>query len=88
VTASLKGQAPKASSKDLKEQRVTVDEYLTDRSVNGPSLTLAKKLDSLAAAMLTKAETQALAHIKNCAVTTAAADEKALKAAKVSTVTC
>ncbi|KAJ7889883.1 hypothetical protein B0H14DRAFT_3429361 [Mycena olivaceomarginata] len=82
VTASLKGQAPKASSKDLKEQRVAVDEYLTDRSVNGPSLTLAKKLDSLAAAMLTKAETQALAHIKNCAVTTAAADEKALKAAK------
>jgi hypothetical protein len=65
-----------------------VDEYLTDRSVNGPSLTLAKKLDSLAAAMLTKAETQALAHIKNCAVTTAAGDEKALKAAKVSTLTC
>ncbi|KAJ7028633.1 hypothetical protein C8F04DRAFT_1118736 [Mycena alexandri] len=82
VTASLKGQAPKTSSKDLKEQRVAVDEYLTDTSVNGPSLTLAKKLDSLAAAMLTKAETQALAHIKSCAVTTAAADEKALKAAK------
>jgi len=84
VTASLKGQAPKASGSnlDLKEQRVAVDEYLTNTSVNGPSLTLANNLDKLATAMLTKAETQALAHIKSCAVTTAAADEKALKAAK------
>lgn len=85
MTASLKGQKPNTSSGDLKKQRVAVNKYVTDTNVNGPSLTLAKKLDSLVAEMLDKAETQALAHIKSCAVTTAAADEKALKAAKVRT---
>ncbi|KAJ6521178.1 hypothetical protein DFH09DRAFT_1278163 [Mycena vulgaris] len=83
VTASLKGQTPVTSvSADLNKQRIAVNGYLTDTSVNGPSITLAKKLDTLVAAMLTKAEDQGLAHIKSCAVTTAAADEKALKAAK------
>ncbi|KAJ7630056.1 hypothetical protein DFH06DRAFT_1303917 [Mycena polygramma] len=83
VTASLKGQAAKPSiSTALSSQRVAVNDYLTDTSVKQPSITLAKKLDTLAAAMLTNAETEGLANIKSCAGTTATADEAALKAAK------
>ncbi|KAJ7182926.1 hypothetical protein C8R43DRAFT_17157 [Mycena crocata] len=83
VTASLKGQAAKASvSTDLSDQRVGINEYLTNKSVNGPSITLAKNLDKLASEMLTKAEVKALTNIKSCGGATAAADEKALKAAK------
>ncbi|KAF7343308.1 hypothetical protein MVEN_01763100 [Mycena venus] len=83
VKASLKGQAPKASvTADLSNKRVAVNKYLTDTSVKGPSINLAKKLDDLVDQMLTKAENQALANIKNCAGATAAADEKTLKAAK------
>ncbi|KAJ6529292.1 hypothetical protein B0H19DRAFT_1333164 [Mycena capillaripes] len=83
VTASLKGQAPKASlQSDLSKQRIAVNDYLTNTSVNGPSTKLATKLDTLIAAMLTKVETDALANIASCAGTTKTADADALKAAK------
>jgi len=81
VTASLKGQAPKASVQtDLSKQRIAVNDYLTDTSVNGPSTKLATKLDTLIGTMLTKVQTDALANIKSCGGT--AADEAKIKAAK------
>ncbi|KAF7372488.1 hypothetical protein MVEN_00110500 [Mycena venus] len=83
VTASLKGTAATPSlQNDLSKQRIAVDQYLTDTSVNGPSITLAKKLDDLADEMLAAAEKKGLANIQSCAGTTAAADKKALTAAK------
>ncbi|KAJ6576791.1 hypothetical protein B0H10DRAFT_2236261 [Mycena sp. CBHHK59/15] len=83
VTAALKGQSAKTSvGADLKSQQVAVNEYLTDTSVNGPSITPAKKLDTLVKEMLTQAEAQGVANIKSCAGATAVGDEKALKAAK------
>jgi hypothetical protein len=84
VTASLKGQAPKASLQaDLSKQRIAVNEYLTNTSVNGPSIKLATKLDTLIDTMLTKVQTDALANIKSCGGTPA--DEAKVKAAKVLT---
>ncbi|KAJ7062639.1 hypothetical protein C8F01DRAFT_1082280 [Mycena amicta] len=83
VTASLKGQAAKASvGADLKAQRVAVDEYLTDVSVKAPSVALSKKLDTLVKTMLDTLESQGVANIQSCAGATAAADEKALKAVR------
>ncbi|KAJ7024003.1 hypothetical protein C8F04DRAFT_1270802 [Mycena alexandri] len=81
VTASLKGQAPQASLQtDLSDQRFAVNEYLTDKSVNGPSTRLATTLDTLIGTMLTKVQTAALANIKRCGGTPA--DEAKVKAAK------
>jgi hypothetical protein len=70
----------KESDQDRNSRFVAVNEYLSDSSVNGPSIKMASKLDDLVETILKNAGDEALKNIKGCNSKT---DEEKLKEAQV-----